>query len=52
MNSITEHVAGALNRFGLAYLHVIEPRVRGGETLREGHPPVAAARLRKILTGR
>lgn len=41
--------AGALNRFGLAYLHVIEPRVKGGETLREGHPPVAAARLRKIF---
>jgi hypothetical protein len=46
---IFDYVAGALNRFGLAYLHVIEPRVKVGETLREGHPPVAAARLRKIF---
>jgi N-ethylmaleimide reductase len=48
---IFDYVAGALNRFGIAYLHVIEPRVKGGETLREGHPPVAAARLRKIFNG-
>ena len=48
---IFDYVAGALNRFALAYLHVIEPRVKGGETLREGHPPVAAARLRKIFNG-
>jgi len=27
--SIFDHVAGALGQFGLAYLHVIEPRVRG-----------------------
>jgi N-ethylmaleimide reductase len=48
---IFDYVAGTLNRFGLAYLHVIEPRVKGGETVREGHPPVAAARLRKIFDG-
>ena len=48
---VFDYVAGALNRFGLAYLHVIEPRVKGGETLREGHPPVAAARLRKVFNG-
>lgn len=48
---IFDYVAGALNRFGLAYLHVIEPRVKGGQTLHDGHPPVAAARLRKIFNG-
>ena len=46
-----DHAAGALNHFGLAYLHVIEPRVKGGQTLHDGHPPMAAARLRKIFTG-
>jgi N-ethylmaleimide reductase len=49
---VFDYVAGALNRFGLAYLHVIEPRVKGGETLREGRPPVAAARFARFLTGR
>ena len=48
---IFDYVAGALYRFGLAYLHVIEPRVKGGQTLHDGHPPVAAARLRKIFKG-
>ena len=50
-NLIFDHVAGALNRFGLAYLHIIEPRVKGGQTLHAGHPPAAAARLRNIFRG-
>jgi N-ethylmaleimide reductase len=45
------YVAEQLNRFGLAYLHLIEPRIKGNETLQEGMPPVAAARLRKIFKG-
>jgi N-ethylmaleimide reductase len=49
--SIFDHVAEALDRFGLAYLHVIEPRVRGGTTVDAGRPPVAAARLRRIFSG-
>jgi N-ethylmaleimide reductase len=48
---IFDHVANALNRYKLAYLHVIEPRVKGGQTLREGQAPIAAARLRKIFEG-
>ncbi len=40
-----------LNRYGLAYLHVIEPRVRGVETLKEGEAPVASAFLRRIFDG-
>jgi N-ethylmaleimide reductase len=45
------YVAQQLDRFGLAYLHLIEPRVKGIETIREGSPPVAAAQLRKIFKG-
>lgn len=43
--------AERLNVYGLAYLHIIEPRVSGVETVREGHPPVAAALMRKIFKG-
>ena len=45
------YVAEQLNRFGLAYLHVIEPRIVGAEAPVEGKPPVAAARIRRIFTG-
>ena len=43
--------AERLNRYPLAYLHIIEPRVKGVETIGEGHEPVAAAFLRRIYTG-
>ncbi len=46
------YVAEQLNQFDLAYLHVIEPRIVGAEAPVEGKPPVAAALLRKIFTGR
>jgi N-ethylmaleimide reductase len=45
------YVADRLNRYALAYLHVIEPRVKGIETVGEGQPPVASALLRKIYRG-
>ena len=45
------YVAEQLNRFGLAYLHVVEPRIVGAEAPVEGLPPVAAAQLRKIFKG-
>jgi N-ethylmaleimide reductase len=45
------YFAECLNAYGLAYLHVIEPRVRGTETLVEGQEPVAAAFLRKVFKG-
>ena len=44
-------VAERLNEYGLAYLHVIEPRVKGIETIEGIHAPVAAVELRKIYTG-
>jgi N-ethylmaleimide reductase len=36
------YVAAQLNRFGLAYLHIIEPRVKGNVTIDEGQGPIAA----------
>jgi N-ethylmaleimide reductase len=45
------YVAEQLNAFGLAYLHVIEPRIVGAEAPVEGLAPVAAAQLRKAFKG-
>src|SRR5271156_3256951 len=45
------YVAQQLNRFDLAYLHVVEPRIVGAEAPVEGQPPVAATQLRKIFKG-
>jgi N-ethylmaleimide reductase len=44
------HVAQALNAFDLAYLHIIEPRVKGNVVEIDG-PPVATETLRKIFKG-
>jgi N-ethylmaleimide reductase len=49
--TLFRHVAERLNSFGLAYLHLIEPRVRGGETIAEMQAPVAARELSKIFQG-
>jgi N-ethylmaleimide reductase len=43
--------AERLNAYGLAYLHIIEPRVMGVETLDAEKGPVASNALRKIFTG-
>ena len=43
--------AERLNRYGLAYLHIIEPRVSGVETIHPGQAPVASAFLRTVFTG-
>lgn len=45
------YAAEQLDKMGLAYLHVIEPRVMGVETLEEGRPPVAAGFLRQYFKG-
>jgi N-ethylmaleimide reductase len=44
------YVAAKLNDFGLAYLHIIEPRVSGNVQVSD-IPPVAAASLRPIFRG-
>ncbi|HET9787722.1 MAG TPA: hypothetical protein VFP47_11335, partial [Pyrinomonadaceae bacterium] len=45
------HLAERLNNFGLAYLHIIEPRISGADTVAEGEGPVAALELGKIFQG-
>jgi N-ethylmaleimide reductase len=50
--ALFDYVAQELNRFGLAYLHIIEPRVKGNVVVAEGQAPIAAESLRKIFKGR
>jgi N-ethylmaleimide reductase len=45
------HVARVLDSYGIAYLHVIEPRIKGDDTLHHGQPVVAAAYLRPHFSG-
>ena len=45
------YVAKVLNDYKIAYLHVIEPRVKGDDTLHEGQGPVASKYLRAHFTG-
>jgi N-ethylmaleimide reductase len=45
------HVAKVLDSYKIAYLHIIEPRIKGDSTLHEGHPPVASKYLRPYFTG-
>jgi N-ethylmaleimide reductase len=47
-----DYLAQQLNQFGLAYLHIVEPRVKGNTVITEGQAPIAAERLRKIFKGR
>ena len=50
--ALFSYVAEKLNQFGLAYLHIIEPRVKGNVVIHEGQAPIAAEQLRKIFKGR
>jgi N-ethylmaleimide reductase len=45
------YVAEQLNPFGLAYLHVVEPRVKGNIVIHEGQAPIASERLGKFFKG-
>lgn len=45
------HAARELDAFGLAYLHVIEPRVAGSQEVAEGAHAVAARELRAVFHG-
>lgn len=49
--ALFRHVAERLNELNLAYLHVIEPRIKGGELIVDGQGPVAAQELGKIFNG-
>jgi N-ethylmaleimide reductase len=46
------YVADQLSKFGLAYLHIIEPRVKGNVVIHEGQAPVASQLLRKVFKGK
>lgn len=46
------HAAEQLNQFGLAYLHIVEPRIRGSELIEEkNQDPIAAQHLRNVFKG-
>lgn len=49
--ALFQYVARSLNDLNLAYLHVIEPRIKGGELIVHGQGPVAAQELGKIFSG-
>jgi N-ethylmaleimide reductase len=50
-NALFGHAVAELNRFGLAYLHLIEPRIDGSKMRADGLPPVAAHQLRSVFRG-
>lgn len=50
--ALFDYVAEELNRFGLAYLHIIEPRIKNNVLIAQGQAPVAVQQLRKIFKGK
>jgi N-ethylmaleimide reductase len=48
-NALFAYLTEQLNQFGLAYLHVVEPRVKGNIVITEGQGAIAAEQLRKIF---
>ena len=49
--AIFGYVAKALNAYGLAYLHLVEPRVSGNDTIDATAEPVATRSLRRVYKG-
>ncbi|NIJ34129.1 alkene reductase [Sphingomonas oligoaromativorans] len=49
--ALFEYVAERLDRFGVAYLHIIEPRISGADTVAEGQDAIAAKDLSRIFRG-
>lgn len=50
-NMLFTYVAEKLNRFNLAYLHIIEPRVKGNIVVAEGQGAIASEQLREVFKG-
>jgi N-ethylmaleimide reductase len=50
--ALFSYVAEQLNQFHLAYLHIIEPRVKGNIVIQENQGPVASERLRSVFHGK
>jgi len=49
--TLFRHVAERVNELGLAYLHLIEPRIKGDALIAEGMGPVATQELGQIFKG-
>jgi N-ethylmaleimide reductase len=49
--ALFRYVSARLDTFGLAYLHIIEPRIKGADLIVEGQGPVAAQELSKLFRG-
>jgi N-ethylmaleimide reductase len=45
------YLAAELDKLGIAYIHVIEPRIKGDSTLHEDQAPVASGTIRKSFKG-
>lgn len=45
------YVVRQLDVLGIAYLHIIEPRVKGADTIAESQPPIASQELGKLFRG-
>jgi N-ethylmaleimide reductase len=45
------YVGRELHKLGIAYVHVIEPRVKGNTLIKEGAQPVAAGQMKKDFQG-
>ena len=45
------YAVAALDRLGIGYLHLVEPRIKGTELIAESAPPVAAHQLRPLFRG-
>lgn len=50
--ALFSYVAESLNQFGLAYLHIIEPRIGGSEVVHAGEEAIASAHVRTIFKGK
>jgi N-ethylmaleimide reductase len=50
--ALFSYVAEQLNQFDLAYLHIIEPRVKGNIVIHENQGPIASEQLGKIFKGK
>jgi N-ethylmaleimide reductase len=50
--ALFSYVAQWLNQFGLAYLHIIEPRIGGSEVVHAGQGAIASEDLRLIFNGK
>ena len=51
-HALFSYVAECLSQFGLAYLHIIEPRIGGSEVVHAGQGAIASDHLRPIFKGK